>query len=127
VEQWETFERGQPRAPRFTLEFPLRYRQQGGDKWEEGNMHNISRSGLLFTTERLHPLNTTIELTFALPKVIRDEPPATVRCKGEVVRSALVATEKCRAAMAIKILDYEFMRTPVASQPPELRLLNNDE
>jgi len=90
-------------------------------------MHNISRSGLLFTTERLHPLNTTIELTFALPKVIRDEPPATVRCKGEVVSSALVATEKCPAAMAIKILDYEFMRTPVASQPPELRLLNNDE
>jgi len=79
-------------------------------------MHNISRSGLLFTTERLHPLNTTIELTFALPKVIRDEPPATVRCKGEVARSAPVAKEKHRHAMAIKILDYEFIRTPVPPQ-----------
>jgi len=79
-------------------------------------MHNISRSGLWFTTERLHPLNTTIELTFALPKVIRGEPPATVRCKGEVVRSVLVATEQGRPAMAIRILDYEFMRTPLPPQ-----------
>jgi hypothetical protein len=74
-------------------------------------MRNISRSGLLFTTQRLHPLNTRIELTFTLPKIIRNEPPATVRCQGGVVRSVVLATESNLPAIAIRIADYEFMRS----------------
>jgi PilZ domain len=114
VEQWETFEPGQPRAPRFALALPLRYREQGGETWEEGSMCNISRSGLLFTTPRTHALNSRIELTFALPAVIRDEPPGAVRCQGEVVRSTPFSREK---AIAIKILDYQFMRTEALPIP----------
>lgn len=79
-------------------------------------MHNISRSGLLFTTQRPHPLNIKIELTFALPKVIHDEPPATVRCQGEVVRSALLAKDRQGPGIAIRILHYELMRTPAPPQ-----------
>jgi PilZ domain-containing protein len=116
VEQWETFAPGKPRAPRFALVLPLRYRRQGGDTWEEGSMRNISRSGLLFTSQQLHPLSTRIELTFALPKVIPDEPPGTVRCEGDIVRSALSATDSHPAAIAIRIVDYEFVRTPAPPQ-----------
>jgi hypothetical protein len=107
-------ERGKPRAPRFALALLLRYRSQGGETWEEGSMRNISRSGLLFTAQQLHPLNSRIELTFALPKVIRDEPPGTVRCQGDIVRSVLPAAGAEQPAIAIRILEYEFMRTPAA-------------
>jgi hypothetical protein len=111
VEQWETIERGQPRAPRFVLALPLRYRRQGEDTWEEGIMRNISRSGLLFTARQLHPISTKIELTFALPKVIGHEPPGAVRCQGDIVRTMLFAAHEDRHAIAIRIVDYEFMRT----------------
>ena len=110
MERWETFEQGQPRAPRYSLKLPLRYREQGKDGWEEGSMCNISRSGLLFTAQRLHPLNSRIELTFVLPTVIPYEPPANVRCEGDTVR-ALSATESNAAAIAIRIVDYDLTRS----------------
>ena len=110
MEQWETFERGRPRAPRFVLALPLRYREQGEDGWEVGSMCNISRSGLLFTTQRSHQPTTRIELTFALPSVIRNEPPGTVRCWGEIVRSEPWVGKKDDSVVAMRILDYEFMR-----------------
>jgi len=108
VEQWKTFERGRPRAPRFALSLPVRYRRHGGDQWEDGSMRNISRSGLFFTTQQAPPVDARIELIFALPKIIRDEPAGMVRCRGEVVRS--VGTET-QPAVAIRILNYQFMRT----------------
>ena len=77
-------------------------------------MRNISRSGLLFTAQQPHPVNTRIELTFALPKVLRNEPPATVRCQGDIVRNALSATETGQPAIAIRIAEYEFTRTPAS-------------
>jgi len=93
------------------LALPLRYRLQGAGTWEEGSMRNISRSGLFFTAEQPHPLDARIELTFTLPKVMRDEPPGTVRCQGEIVRTLLFAAHEDRHAIAIRIVDYEFMRT----------------
>jgi len=116
VEQWETIERGKRRAPRFELALPLRYRLHGADEWEEGSMRNISRSGLFFSAQRPYSVNTRIDLTFTLPKVIHDEPPGAVRCQGQVARSVLSATEKDRPAIAVRILDYQFTRTPAA--PP---------
>lgn len=116
MEQWETFERGQPRAPRFMLELPLRYRRHGAEEWEEGSMCNISRSGLFFLAQQAYSVNTRIELTFTLPKVIQDKPPGAVRCQGQVARSVLPATEKDLPAIAVRILDYQLTRTPAA--PP---------
>ena len=115
VERWETFERGQPRAPRFALLLPVQYRRHGENDWESGSMHNISRSGLLFAAPQAPPLDARIELTFALPRVTRDELVGSVRCRGEVVRSAHSGTDH---AVAIRILDYEFMRTP--RTPPSI-------
>ena len=42
-----------PRAPRYTLQIPLRYRQAGDPSWREGRSENISRSGVLFRTDAL--------------------------------------------------------------------------
>ena len=109
MERWETFERGQPRAPRFALSLPVQYRRHGEDKWETGDMHNISRSGLLFAAQQSHPVDARIELMFALPRVTRDELVGAVRCRGEVVRSARSGADH---SVAMKILDYEFVRTP---------------
>jgi hypothetical protein len=116
VEKWETFEQGQPRAPRFVLALSLRYRRNGAEEWEEGSMRNISRSGLFFTAQQAHSLHTRIELVWALPKVLRHEGPGMVRCQGEVVRSVPPATANDRPALAIRISAYEFVRTP--APPP---------
>ncbi|MFZ3210675.1 MAG: PilZ domain-containing protein [Terriglobales bacterium] len=116
MEQWETFERGQSRAPRFTLELPLRYRRHGADEWEEGRLRNISRSGLFFSARQAYSVHTRIELTFTLPKVLRDEPPGLVCCQGQVARSVLSDTEGDRPAIAVRIRDYQFTQTP--ADPP---------
>ena len=115
MEQWETFERGQPRAPRFALELPVLYRRHGAEQWEEGRMRNISRSGLLFSAERAFSVNTRIELTFTLPRVIPNEPPGAVRCQSQVARSFPLGAEKGQHAVAVSIMDYLFTRASAAA------------
>jgi hypothetical protein len=76
------------RAPRYRLQIPLRYRPSGDHQWREGRTENISRSGVLFRTDHLMPLQTPIEMLLALPvEVGGGEDAATVICRGRVVRT----------------------------------------
>ena len=75
-------------------------------------MRNISRSGLLFSAERAFSVNTKIELTFTLPKVIPNEPPGAVRCQSQVARSFPLGAEH---AVAVSIMDYLFTRASAAA------------
>ena len=56
-----------PRAPRFDLRVPVRYRASGGDDWHAGSTENMSRTGLLFRADRLLPVSTPIEMLVTLP------------------------------------------------------------
>lgn len=86
MERWEEFEGATPRAPRFPLEFPLRYRAGEDAAWRQGRGANISRSGLLFRAEQPLRLRAPVEVSFVMPVEIPGEFPATVICQGHVVR-----------------------------------------
>jgi len=79
-------------------------------------MRNISRSGLLFSANRAFSVNTGIELTFTLPRVIPNEPPGAVRCQSQVARSFSLDAEKGGHVVAVSIMDYLFTRAPAAAR-----------
>src|SRR6185436_1176121 len=56
-----------PRAARYTIEIPMRYRPAGESQWREAKTENISRSGVLFRTSHIEPLQVSIEMLLALP------------------------------------------------------------
>ena len=65
----------------------MRYRPSGDPQWREGQTENISRSGVLFRTDHLVPLQTPIEMLLPLPFAAGGvEEAATVICRGRVVR-----------------------------------------
>jgi CheY-like chemotaxis protein len=96
-----------PRAPRFTLHFPVRYRMVGQNDWRTGVTENISRSGLLVRGEHVVEPNTQVEMTFLLPVTSVGDPPAEVTCHAEIVR---VAPEDHKPTFGAKILHYRLQR-----------------
>lgn len=52
------------RAMRHDLRIPLRYRMPGQDEWSSGETINISQSGMLFSSNQMIELDSTLEITF---------------------------------------------------------------
>src|SRR5882762_4666152 len=106
-------ESGRPpldRAPRYRIQISMFYRSTGNRQWREGRTENISRSGVLFRTDHLMPLQTPIEMLLALPvEVGGGEDAATVICRGRIVRTELpkgAENEGERPAVAATIGGY---------------------
>lgn len=97
----------QSRAPRFVLQVPVRYRALGGDDWHAGSTENMSRTGVLFRTEHLLPVSTTIEMLVTLPI---GPGGSEVRCRGRVVRAVPPVVPDSLPALATTISNYQFLR-----------------
>ncbi len=95
------------RATRFDVPVPLRYRSVGTSPWSEGRIENISRSGVLFRADEPLPVDTPVEMTFALPvgPDARD-----VLCRGRVVRTVPATGLAGTAGVAATIAVYRFRR-----------------
>jgi hypothetical protein len=78
--------RGVPRARRYEIGTPVRYRAGGEREWQEGQLENISTTGVLFRADRSLFLDTNIEMRFFLPIELIGENAAEVFCRGSVVR-----------------------------------------
>lgn len=105
---------GPLRAPRFTIQLPLRFRILGESEWVPATTDNISRSGVLFRTDRRVSPKAQIELHLLLPVEITGDSIVEVVCRGEVVRIIDVA-DALPAGLAAKILNHEFLRgSPIA-------------
>ena len=98
------------RAQRFPIQTALRYRTAGRGEWREGTMLNISKSGVLFSTE--HPVwpNTPVDLAFSLPAVRSRELPAQVVCNGLIARAISDPDSARVTALAARITRYRFVR-----------------
>lgn len=97
-------------APRFALAIPLQYRVQGQLSWHDGRMENISRSGVLFRGQ--HPVqpDTPVEVRFALPTKLNNEPATEVICSGRIVRTVQASGTTSLPGFAARILGYRFVR-----------------
>lgn len=98
-----------PRAPRFRMHLPLRYRSGESDAWLQGTTENISASGVLFRVDHLKERGTPIEMSLLMPKEIVGRFTSRVICRGCVVRT-VAATDGGLLAMAATIASYWFAR-----------------
>ena len=54
------------RAERRRLQIPLRHRSEGQEEWTQGEMLNLSETGLLFSSETILEVGVRIEITFQI-------------------------------------------------------------
>ena len=95
------------RAPRFPLEFPLRYRSHGSRPWIVGTTENIGRSGVLFRADRMVDVATDVEIQVTL---VWEGGRSNLRCSGRVVRAEQGVAQPSRLAVAF--LDSELEPVP---------------
>ena len=117
-----------PRARRLKLDVALRYRVNSTSTWYEGQVENLSQTGVLFQGPQELPVNALIEMVFEMPEEISGQKNRNVLCQGRVIRctdqlnadhlnkdqlkkkSKDQATEDGIALLAASIVDYKFIR-----------------
>jgi hypothetical protein len=99
------------RAQRYEIGTIMRFRIRGEKDWQEGEIRNISNSGVLIRTTA-HSLlpDTVIEMRFALPIQLRGEFAAEVLCRGSVVRFQQSEVPGEAGAVAARISHSRFLR-----------------
>ena len=116
MSRWEgQTDRESTRAQRFVIPMPLRYRRPGEREWHNGEVENISRTGVLFSAEELMDLSAPIEMRFQLPVEIGGATAAQVLCAGEIVRTVPPPSSGQLQFLAAQIRTYQFIpkgRTP---------------
>lgn len=109
------------RAQRFLVPLPIRYKKIGGRTWSEGKTENISRSGLLFRTDRVLTLRTAIQMSFTLPISVKGDGPGEVLCRGSIVRTVAAAGTN-QARVAARIQRYRLIRNHEKNSTPRAGL-----
>ncbi len=112
-----------PRATRFPVKIPFRYRRIGEIEWTQGTTENMSCSGVLFRAHQLIRPETPLEMHFALPPQLAGEASQEVACNGYVVRTVKPAGHGEPPALASKLLDCIFIHPPeiLSHMPGEIR------
>lgn len=104
----------QPRATRFPLEAPVRFRGIGEAGWHTGLTVNASRTGVLLRTiEARIALRGRVEFVLTLPPVEGAHDGVEVRCRGGVARieGDVVTAQAGETTIALTIDDEEFGRS----------------
>ena len=101
-----------PRARRFKLSGPIRYRGKSLSTWYEGDIQNISQSGVMFHGPQQLPANALVEMIFEMPEEISGQKNSEVLCQGRVIRiKDAVENIEDAFGLAASILDYKFLHT----------------
>jgi hypothetical protein len=99
-----------PRAQRFHIATRLLWRRRGDLEWVETVTENVSRSGLLFQSDRLVSVGTEVEMILALSW---ESAPwvavADVCCSGRITRVSSSST-KPFSVLATTIDSYTFLK-----------------
>jgi hypothetical protein len=99
-----------PRARRLRVNAPVRYRAKFGSAWYEGEIENLSQSGVFFNGTQHLPAKTLVEMIFEMPEEISGQKNSSVLCQGRIMRSdSKPSGEEENTAMAASILDYKFL------------------
>jgi hypothetical protein len=98
--------RWRPRARRLRLSGLIHYRACGSDSWSDGELQNISQSGLLFAGTGSLPEGALIDAELEMPAEICGSRARRVRCRAQVVR---IGAERGANICAVQIFGYVFM------------------
>ena len=91
------------RARRFPLHLRARFRQLGGDEWRAATTVDVSSSGVLLQASSLPPLDSTVEIRFALGTSGAELLQGEVAGEGRVVRRL---TERDNGRFAVTFEQY---------------------
>ena len=100
-----------PRARRFDMKLPLRFRVLPAEVWHQGELENISRSGVLFRAGVPLDVADRIELAFSLAEVNADSALATVVCEARVARTQSPDSASQPPVFAATITRYRLVPT----------------
>jgi hypothetical protein len=116
--------RWNPRAKRMRLSGPVRYREFGADLWNDGELKNISKSGLLFAGSCSLPEGARIEVELEMPSEICGSIGRRVRCDAQIVRTG---AGEGASFCAAQIFDYVFIDRlhPIEEIAPHRRKLRD--
>jgi len=109
---WRQAKGSVARAPRVKVELPLHFRQTDGFGWHMGRTQNVSRTGVLFESERAVEVGKTVEMFFAPPAEVWGGTPGTIYGRGKIVRTSPPISSTRQPTAAAKILNYYPGRTP---------------
>lgn len=98
-----------PRATRYPLNLPVRYRPAGDERWGYGMTLNISHTGLLLRADREVGVDRPVEMEVVLPG--DEEASARVVSRGTVRRASAGAGEQDQA-LAVAFEGCELVRVP---------------
>lgn len=100
-----------PRATRYPLNLPVRYRPEGDERWGYGMTLNISHTGLLLRADRGVDLARHVEIEVVLPG--DEEASARVVSRGTVRRASATGGEQEQdQALAVAFEGCELVRVP---------------
>ena len=105
-----------PRAFRFDLHVPVCFRAKGQQDWRQGRTENMSRSGVLFSSEQTLKPEDDLEMLFVLPVAAGDSGAVVLSCEGRVVRSVEPASRESPFQLAATFLRYQFLRPAMAEE-----------
>jgi hypothetical protein len=97
----------QRRNQRFSLRLPLQVVGSGANVKTSGETHNVSSSGVLFTSKDRIAVGDAIEYFITFPKAPGSRSEVRLRCVGKVLRE-----EPELSAFAATLERYEFVRQP---------------
>jgi hypothetical protein len=100
-----------PRATRFDLKLPVQYRAAGDIGWMRAKTENVSRTGALFTSEKVFEAGTKIEVLLELLPAPGSTSSPEVLCTGQVVRISSTPQGET-TVMAVNFTDYRFGQMP---------------
>lgn len=102
-----------PRAQRYSVEVPIRFRAARDSAWRDGRTANVSRTGVLFLCEHNLRAGTRVKLGFRLPSEILGHPAARVECNAIVVRALPPSASEADVSIAAAISSYRLARAKV--------------
>ncbi len=65
----------------------MMFRRVGDTEWQQGLTANVSRTGVLFTTQTTMQPHTALEMRMMFPAEIVGKGGGQVVCRGEVIRA----------------------------------------
>ena len=99
------------RAERYPLSLPARVRPVGHSTWRDGDVVNVSRSGVLLSVAASFPPAESLDLVFGVTDGAART--ADVRCVAHVVRET--HDQHGRAFLAATIDQYVFAPSPTST------------
>lgn len=96
----------QPRAQRYPIAAPVRFRHVGHLGWRSGRTMNLSRSGVLFESEAALAAGTVVDLAISLPTHADGQTGKTMIASAIVVRQLTPENAPGKLALAARIVNY---------------------